>query len=325
MKMVSQIINGNCFYSFTNEDGFSITFSDIGASIYDIRYKDIPLIVSPKQPSRFLESYGFHGKSIGRIAGRIKNAHLNYLGKEYVLERNNGAHTLHGGYHSFAFQRFHLELVKREDTFVLTFSYLSKDGEAGFPGEIMTLIRYTIPKTGTEFLYEVIAEAEEATPFGPTLHLYFNLGGDKNIYQHSLTLDSEKVMRYDESLIPLSFVPAAPPFSFENGTRLDESLLSHPLLSKLKGIDHCFLIKGEKEVPILLENGTKKLEISTNFPALQVYTDNAPAPLELTNGNIEIPHSGVALEPMYVATEFLEMGLTPKVRRRNWIRYHFVL
>ncbi len=322
MKIVSKIIHDACFYTLTNQSGFSITFCDIGASIYDLSYQNQSLICSPKDYKRFLEGWGFHGKVIGRVAGRIKDASLSYLGKTYPLERNSGSCTLHGGYSTFAFKRFHLELAEVANGYTLTFSYVSKDGEGGFPGELMLLVRYFVPNEGTELTMEFIAESDKATPFGPTMHLYLNLGED-TILNHRLLLKANKIMSYDDNLLPLDFIDVPEELSFQKERKIQD-VVNSPLLSSLGGLDHLYLFSSlEEEEKLILSHKNVKCVIKTDFPAIQVFTDNHGNGEWLTNGRKEISHAGIALEPMYSPKDFRGMGLIPKMRRKNKITYSF--
>ena len=322
MKVGCWTRGGASYLLLRNRDGFRIVLSDLGASVRDISWKGRTLVVSPREESVFLRSPCQYGKSIGRIAGRIPGGTLSFLGERLELEESYPGCTMHGGPHGFSMRTFRMETSHFREGVRVTFSLLSPDGEGGFPGELHALFHYFVPESGAWFRYESVAFSNKATPYSPTLHLYFNLGGEEDILSHRLLLPSESILETDERLFPIGRkeIEKGGPFDFSEERGIGERI-EDPALRSTGGYDHTFYL--EKGMPILLRNGGLSLRIETDFPAVQLYTDNRGSGLPLTNGKKEADHAGVAIEPFYPLTDIRAMGLIPMRQRKNVTTYLF--
>lgn len=295
---------------------------DVGASVRDMSWKGRPLVVSPREEATFLSSPCQYGKSIGRIAGRIPGATLPFLGETLSLEESWPGCTMHGGPHGFSMRRFRMETSHFREGVRVTFSLLSPDGEGGFPGELHAIFHYFVPERGAWFRYESAALSNKATPYSPTLHLYFNLGGEGDVLSHSLLLPADSIVETDERLFPVGKkdIEEGGPFDFHEerpiGERIDD-----PLLQGTGGYDHTLYLERGK--PVLLRNKGLSLRIETDFPAVQLYTDNRGSGLPLTNGRNEGDRAGVAIEPFYPLVDIRAMGLLPMRQRKNVTTYFF--
>lgn len=309
----------------TNSCGFCVEFCSCGASIYQMWLDGKPLLIAEKDSRKWLSSSAYFGKTIGRVAGRIRNGDLYFEGKHYPLSINGEGCTLHGGEKGFSFQDFDYEITSKEGGLEIVFSLLSPDLDNGFPGQVHLKVHYEIKENEPRFriLYE--ANSDQDTPLSLTSHCYFNLGGYEDVTNHYLLLDSVESTKYDQNQIPLGFEKCPNALCFKTLTPLYERL-DHPSLmaSKNKGIDHAFRILGEREEAVHLESPLFALKIKTDFPTVVVYGDNYPREGNLlSTGYLEKRHSGLAIEPEYEANDFASMTVKEGVPKTNFIEYCF--
>jgi aldose 1-epimerase len=225
------------------------------------------------------KSAAFFGPIVGRYANRIANAKFSLDGKEYTLTKNDGPNTLHGGPNGFHNHVWQAKEIR--DGVELT--YLSKDGEEGYPGNLSVTVRYTV--SGGELKIDYSATTDKDTVLNLTNHSYFNLAGQGNgtILQHQLQLNASRFTPVNATLIPTGELKpvAGTPFDFLKphtvGERInadDEQLhLGH------NGYDHNFVIDGGgkslvKAAEVYDPSSGRVLEVLTTQPGVQFYTSN---------------------------------------------------
>src|SRR5690606_33661551 len=164
-------------------------------------------------------------------------------GTTYNLPKNNGPNTLHGGpdgFHNVVFDPMQLS-----DS-ALQFTYLSKDGEMGFPGNLNVKVTYTLT-SNKEIKIEYEATTDKTTVCNLTNHAYFNLNGSGTINNHLLQVNADEYTPVDKTLIPLGKNEPVKetPFDFTQataiGARVDEK---NTQLEYGQGYDHNFVIRG---------------------------------------------------------------------------------
>src|SRR5580658_316458 len=141
-------------------------------------------------------SNAFFGAIIGRYANRIAHASFTLDGNKYSLPRNNGDNTLHSGPHGFNNVVWKAKPIANG----VELTYLSKDGEAGFPGNLTAVVRYTLLKNDLRIDYS--ATTDKDTVVNLTNHAYFNLAGQGNILKNEVTLHASRLTPVDAGLIP---------------------------------------------------------------------------------------------------------------------------
>ena len=182
--------------------GFEVQLSDFGATLVRVKVPDkdgkvLDLNYGQDDPNDYIKYGGFLGAVTGRVANRIANACFTLNEHKYPLHVNAaGSHCLHGGKESFNFKIWNLENVEEnQDEIKVTFKYLSPDMEEGFPGNLETLVTYTIePNT---IGWEITATTDKPTIVNITNHAYWNLDGVH-------TLIDEQEIRVDST----SYMPA---------------------------------------------------------------------------------------------------------------------
>jgi len=221
-------------------------------------------------------SNAFFGALIGRYANRIAHGSFTLDGKKYSLPLNNGENTLHGGPHGFNNQIWRAKPIA--DGVEMT--YLSKDGEAGFPGNLTTAVRYTLVKGNLRIEYS--ATTDKNTVLNLTNHSYFNLAGEGDVLKQELTLHASKFTPIDAELIPTGELKSveSTPFDFRKGTAVGARINANDEQLHLgRGYDHNWVLDsgGGKltEAADVYDPGSGRvLKVLTDQPGIQFYTGN---------------------------------------------------
>ena len=225
-----------------------------------------------------LETYGkvdaYLGALVGRIANRIKKGHFELNGEEYNLAINNGPNHLHGGIKGFSYQIFDYEI---KDDKTIVFSYLSKDMEEGYPGNLDFKAYYTLEDDTLIIRYT--ATTDKDTIINITNHSYFNLSGkSKYIGDHKLIMKADKFACIDGDGLPTGAFRdvEGSAFDFREAAYLADRLaMEDEQLTLGNGFDHPFIFNTDKDQAVLIhEESGRKLTVSTTLPGAQVYTAN---------------------------------------------------
>lgn len=222
----------------------------------------------------------YFGAIIGRYGNRIGNAQFQLDGKTYKLAANNGPASLHGGPTGFHARVWDANQV---NDYTLELSYVSKDGEEGFPGNLTCKVVYTLTDdNGIKIDYT--ATTDKATVVNLTNHTYFNLNGEGNgdINDHILKINATKFTPVDAALIPTGELKdvAGTPFDFTKPTAVGERVDADDAQLKLgKGYDHNFVLtNGDTTMKqAALITGPKtgiSMEVLTTEPGIQFYGGN---------------------------------------------------
>lgn len=220
-------------------------------------------------------SNAFFGAIIGRYANRIAQGSFTLDGNKYSLPRNNGENTLHSGPHGFNNVVWKAKPVA--DGVELT--YLSKDGEAGFPGNLSAVVRYTLLKG--DLRIEYWATTDKDTVINLTNHSYFNLAGQGDILNYQLTLHASRFTPVDARLIPTGELKSveSTPFDFRKATAVGARINAEDGQIQLgHGYDHNWVLdSGGKlaEAAEVYDPGSGRvLKVLTDQPGIQFYTGN---------------------------------------------------
>jgi aldose 1-epimerase len=244
----------------------------------------------------------FFGATIGRYGNRIAKGKFSLDGKAYTLATNNGQNHLHGGVKGF--DKVVWDVTPLADvTPALTLTYLSKDGEEGYPGNLKVSVRFTLTDNN-ELMIQYDAETDKATPVNLTNHSYFNLTGDVNntILDHILMIDADKYTPVDTTLIPTGEFKSVDgtPFDFRKGKKIGADIDKVP-----GGYDHNFVLntKGNsmQRVAVLSDSlSGRQVEVFTTEPGLQFYSGNfLDGTLTTSDGKAIKQHTGLCLETQH--------------------------
>jgi len=247
----------------------------------------------------------FFGALIGRYANRIANAEFKLEGKEYHVPANDGKNSLHGGPHGFNNQVWKGKEIPNG----VELTYLSKDGEAGYPGNLSVTVRYTLSNSALHIDYS--ATTDKPTVLNLTNHSYFNLAGQGNgdILNHELTLHASKFTPVDSTLIPTGELRpvAGTPFDFLKPHRVGERInVDDEQLKIAKGYDHNWVIDSQgagklTDTAEVYEPTTGRvLRVSTTQPGVQFYTGNfLDGTLKGKGGKTYVHRGGFCLETQH--------------------------
>lgn len=279
-------INENKVTSYTmkNNNGMEVTVIDYGCTITSIIVPDKHgnfenVVLGFDSIEEYVENSPFFGSIIGRVAGRIQDASFILDDKNYKLLKNDGNNHLHGGKTGFDKILWDCTVEENVDSISLVFSYYSKDGEEGYPGNIDLKVIYSLNEANELTLtYEGIPE--EKTILNLTNHTYFNLSGDlkRDILDHRLTLKSSHYLELDSELIPTGeLVPVENTvFDFRNGRNIKDGVDSKDIqnVTAGNGYDHPFVLSANEDREIVLEDSEsgRVICIETNQSSVVLYT-----------------------------------------------------
>lgn len=217
----------------------------------------------------------YFGAIVGRYGNRIAKGKFKLAGKEYTLATNNGPNSLHGGKKGFGAVVWTGKQVN-DSTVELT--YLSKDGEEGYPGNLTVKVTYTLTGNALQIGYE--ASTDKATVANLTNHTYFNLNGEGSgtINGHLLQLNASRYTPVDSTLIPTGKLDsvAGTPFDFRQPTAIGSRIgQNDQQLQFGKGYDHNFVL--DKSAPAVTITGDQSgiiMTVTTDQPGVQFYGGN---------------------------------------------------
>jgi aldose 1-epimerase len=268
-------------YTLTNKNGVEVKITNYGATVTswvtpDKNGNKSNVVLGFDSLSGYLAKPPYFGAIVGRYGNRIGKAQFTIDGATYKLAANNGKNNLHGG--NKGFDKVVWDATPSSDnTSSLTLTYLSKDGEEGFPGNLKTTVKYTL--TGDdELLIQYDAETDKATPVNLTNHSYFNLTGDvsNTVLNHSVWIDADRFTPVDNGLIPTGELKSVKgtPFDFTSPRKIGDRIDSIT-----GGYDHNWVLNNQANSLKLVAYATdslsgRKLEVFTTEPGLQFYTGN---------------------------------------------------
>ncbi len=248
----------------------------------------------------YKDNIPYFGCLVGRYGNRIAKGKFKLEGIEYSLETNNGENHLHGGPSGFYTKVWNARTEERDNEVELKLSYLSKDMEEGYPGNLNVTVKYILTNKN-ELVIKYFAETDKPTVLNLTNHTYFNLKGNKgDILNHQLILNAEK---YTESndLIPTGKLVSVgnTPFDFRELKDIGKDI---HLLND--GYDLNFILnKAEddfsKAAELIEPEGGRKVEVFTTQPGIQLYTGFYIPEFDIDGEKIYGKYSGVALETQH--------------------------
>ena len=273
-------------FTLTNEHGLEARICTYGGAVVSLKTPDkngqmadivqgfdsVDGYLNPKEP--------YFGALIGRYGNRIGHAQFTLDGKVYHLPANDGANTLHGG--DKGFDKVVWTPRQLPDG-GLELTYISKDGDEGFPGTLKAVVVYHLT-SANELKIDYTATTDKDTVVNLTNHSYWNLKGAGNglILDHILTLHASKFTPVDSGLIPTGELKpvAGTPFDFTKPTAIGGRIDQNDEQLKLgHGYDHNFVIDRTGSGMTLcarVEESTtgRVMEVETTEPAVQFYTGN---------------------------------------------------
>ncbi len=274
-------------YTLKNHNGMEAYITNYGGRLVSLKVPDVngnmtDVVVGFKSVDDYVNSTEpYFGATIGRYGNRIAKGKFSLDGKQYTLFTNNGANTLHGG--KKGYQAVVWDANKLNDS-TLQLTYLSKDMEEGFPGNLSIKVTYSL--TGDNgFKCEYEATTDKKTVVNLTNHAFFNLNGEGSgtILNHTVQIYAEKYNTVDTGLIPTGKLApvAGTPFDFTKTKTIGERIeADNEQLKNGKGYDHNFILNGIKvngmnhAATVTGDKSGIVMDVFTKEPALQFYSGN---------------------------------------------------
>lgn len=295
-------------YTLRNPSGAEATITNYGGRIVTLKVPDKrgmmgDVIAGVDTLEGFLDNNPFFGALVGRYANRIGRAQFTLNGVVYKLPKNNGENSLHGGLKGFD----KVVWTAREmPDGGLELSYVSKDGEEGYPGNCKVTVRYHLTDAN-ELRIDYSATTDKDTVVNLTNHAYFNLKGEGDILGHVLTLNADRFTPGDAGLIPTGEMKsvAGTPFDFRKATAIGARInQDDPQLKAGKGYDMNFVLnkKGDElslAARVEEPSSGRVMEVWTTQPGVQFYTGNNLNGMIRGKGRVYAPRTALCLETQH--------------------------
>ena len=275
-------------YTVTNKNGVEMKVMNYGAIITSLKTPDKngvleDIVLGYDSLAGYLKESPFFGAVVGRYGNRIAKGKFTLDGKEYTLAINNGVNALHGGVKGFDKVFWNIEEVPSAEGPALKLSYLSKDMEEGYPGNLKAEVIYTLTDNN-ELRFDYTATTDKTTVVNLTQHSYFNLTGNakRDILDHELMLISDEIVPVDKTLIPTGKLRkvANTPFDFTTAQVIGKRINNKDEQIEMGGgYDHCFVLRDASDslklAAVLTEpTSGRKVEVYTTEPGIQFYSGN---------------------------------------------------
>lgn len=275
-------------HTLTNNHGASVTISSTGGIVTSLTMPDRSgtlgdVVLGYDNPDDYRKAGPYFGALIGRYGNRIADGEFNLNGVEYTLAQNDGPNSLHGGIKGFDKVVWETQRIDSPAGPALELTYLSPDGEEGYPGNLLVKVVYTLTHDN-ELKIDYTATTDRDTVVNLTQHSYFNLAGHDrgDILGHILTINADRFTPVDETLIPTGEVRpvAGTPFDFIRptpiGARIEEP---DEQLKFGLGYDHNWVLNNSDGSLALAATVSdpgsgRVMEVWTTEPGVQFYSGN---------------------------------------------------
>ena len=300
-------------YTLTNRRGAEARIADYGGAVVSLKVPDrrgrlADVVLGFDDMAGYLAQDSYIGALIGRYGNRIGGARFRLNGVEYRLAANNGPNNLHGGVKGFDKVVWEARPLRTRAGAALELTYLSRDGEEGFPGNLRARVVYTLTDRN-ELRVDYHATTDKDTVVNLTQHAYFNLkgAGSGDILDHRLRLNAARFTPSDENAIPTGELRAVrgTPFDFTRPTAIGARIEADDEQIRFgKGYDHNFVVTGRRGVlrkaaEVYEPTTGRVMEVWTTEPGVQLYTGNYLNGARGKGGHTYPRRSGFCLETQH--------------------------
>jgi aldose 1-epimerase len=255
------------------------------------------------------QRHPYFGSLLGRYCNRIVDGRFAHKGAEFVLARNDGRHSLHGGWKGFDKVVWNVQDVSTPERPALELTHRSRDGEEGYPGNLDTTVVYSL-SADNELRIDYQAKTDRDTVINLTSHSYFNLAGhgEGDVLRHLVEIAADRFIAVHQDLIPTGELRsvAGTPFDFRQPTPIGAHIAEDDeQLRWGKGYDHSFVLNGTPGSLRLAARvadplSGRSMEVLTTEPGVHFYTGNALENLLVgKSGKVYGPRSGFCLETQH--------------------------
>jgi aldose 1-epimerase len=329
-------------YTLRNAKGAEATIMTYGGTVTSLKVPDRKgnfgdVVLGYEKLDGYLTNSPFFGCLVGRYGNRIAKAQFTLEGKIYTLAINNPPNSLHGG--PTGFDKRVWNVTKAEvgpDGPRLELTYLSKDGEEGFPGNLNVTATYTLTD-GNALRLEYTATTDKETVCNLTHHSYFNLAGKGDILGHLVYINADKFTPVDSTLIPTGELKPVDmtPFDFRKPTAVGARINDSDEQIKFGGgYDHNWVVNKPMGKLGLMARVTEPatgrvMEVWSTEPGVQFYTGNfLDGTITGKDGRVYQRRNGLCFEPQHYPDspnqpQFPSTELKPGQAYKNTILYKF--
>ena len=268
-------------FTLTNTSGHTVKITNYGGIVTSLLVPDKngnleDIVLGFDDFQSYLDGHPYFGAIVGRYANRIAGGMFELKGVLYKLAANDGKNHLHGGIKGFDKVVWNSESFKGKNEVGIKLSYVSKDMEEGYPGNLKVKVTYRLTNEN-QLMIDYFAETDKACPVNLTHHGYFNLtAGKQNILNHEMMIKASSYVVIDENLIPTGeirdLIGTEMDFTQPNtvGSRIDQ----------IKGgYDHCYVINKKPGQMSLIarvyeQTSGRVMEVYSTEPGVQFYSGN---------------------------------------------------
>ncbi len=278
-------------YIITNSNGVELSVIEFGAIIKSLKVtsataESVDIVLGYDDLQGYENDPYYFGATIGRVANRMSNARFLLDSIQYQLAKNTlpdfGPNHLHGGTKGFNKVLWKGEIIKTNEGNGVIFSYLSKDGEEGYPGNVNCSVTYILTNDN-EVKIDFKATADKNTVVNLTHHSYFNLkgAGSGDVLKQKVEIGALKITNADEDLIPTGVISTVEgtPFDFSEMKTIDWDF-ENTRTTKFQGYDINYVLPKHSKTDVILAARAKSddskigLEVYTSQPCMHFYTGN---------------------------------------------------
>ncbi|WP_085630639.1 MULTISPECIES: aldose epimerase family protein [unclassified Pseudomonas] len=297
-------------YILRNRHGMQATVITYGATLQALRVPDRhgkldDIVLGFDDVQGYQRGTAYFGATIGRFGNRLADGAFELDGQRYQVPQNDKTNALHGGPQGFDKKVWKARETKDKDSVGVTLTYLSADGEMGFPGNLTTEVTYRLTDAN-ELRIDYKASTDKPTVLNLTNHSYFNLAGAGNgdVLKQLATLHAGHYTPIDAKLIPTGELApvAGTPMDFTRPTAIGQRIKDdHPQLKfaepKQGGFDFNWVLdaKGDVAKPaaeVSDPHSGRRLQLYTSEPGVQFYTGNFLDGTVKGKGGKVYPHWG---------------------------------
>ena len=274
-------------FTLTNKQGTQVQITNYGAIITSIKTHDKQGILGEvnlgfDNLADYLKPHPHFGATIGRYGNRIAKGQFILEGKNYTLATNNGPNHLHGGIIGFDKMVWSAKMVEKRNIPSLILTYISKDGEEGYPGNLACKVTFKLTNKN-ELQIDYQATTDKTTHVNLTNHCYFHLdnGGATSCLDHEVRIFADTFTPVDKTCIPTGEIKSVKrtPFNFLKPRKIGDRIhQNNPQLKLGNGYDHNYVIRPKdglkKAAKVVGPESGRVLEVFTTEPGIQFYTAN---------------------------------------------------
>lgn len=315
-------------HSYVLENEYlKVEVMNLGATLVSFvdKIHDCDMVLGFEDLETYLTQHGSYlGATVGRCANRIAKGCFKLHDCEYHVPINNGPNSLHGGNDNFFFQVYDVQELDH----AIEFSYHSKNGEEGYPGNLDLKITYEID--GKNLFYKIEGLSDQDTILNITNHSYFNLSnGATDILDHKLKIYTDRVAMVDENGLTKDEVinVKGTDFDFREFKPIREAVNSnHPNIVLARGLDHNFVFENfdEKLVAELCYKD-RHLKVTSDLPGMHIYTANyLDGEVRGKKGRYYKEHDGVCFECQYYPNAINYENYLKPILYKNQKMQHFI-